>query len=518
MNKKKLLLLPAFLFLLSACGNGGNKDSKPNIIDDDTPVNPGPVDQKTLVSISVKKQPTKLVYEIGEEFDAAGLEIEAVYSDESTDLVEGYSLSTPDMSTAGTKTITVTYQGKTVTFTITVNNPNVATVIGYGEQTTAVSHPGTWYFWNDQEWCGSKVVVPDNGVTLLNGVLEANYTVESGACDWGFQLFYKDPALQSGVKYKQTFSIKSLVATEIITINGTYELEANVEKQMEIHYWQTDDISFKASIKAVAGQTNTLTIKNLAVEQSLVLDAPLNVAVDEEYKITFVEAQHATSYEVKLTDENDQVIEGFEHKAVTKGAEIEGLKNLPEGTYKLYIRSLGDGFVTSEWTKTPVLVVVGSVTVDPFSKYSGATKTFAFGTKDDAVANPGTLYYWNDQNWCGSSVSVSKAEFVEGELNAIYTVASGACDWGFQIFFKNPYLSSGKKYEISFTFETLAAGKIGLNGSENASIDVVAGANQMKREYTETADAASLALVIPASLVSEGSNTIKLSNITWTEK
>lgn len=72
-----------------------------------------------LDSITVSG-PTKTEYKIGEELDLAGLEVTAHYSDGSEVAVEDYEVSGFDSSTAGEKTVTVTYEGKTATFTVNV--------------------------------------------------------------------------------------------------------------------------------------------------------------------------------------------------------------------------------------------------------------------------------------------------------------------------------------------------------------------------------------------------------------
>ncbi len=74
-----------------------------------------------LEEIAVLTAPNKVEYNVGDTFDATGLEIFAIYSDgSSATITEGFTLSDVDMSTAGTKTVTVTYEGKTATFEITV--------------------------------------------------------------------------------------------------------------------------------------------------------------------------------------------------------------------------------------------------------------------------------------------------------------------------------------------------------------------------------------------------------------
>lgn len=75
-----------------------------------------------LTSISVNTLPNKTAYFVDEEFDTTGLALLLNYSDDTSKTVtNGFTVSSPDMTTAGSKTVTVTYQGKTTTFTITVN-------------------------------------------------------------------------------------------------------------------------------------------------------------------------------------------------------------------------------------------------------------------------------------------------------------------------------------------------------------------------------------------------------------
>ncbi len=76
----------------------------------------------TVDSIAVKTEPTKTTYKKGEELDLTGLKIEATKNNGSkeeitvtTDMVTGF-----DSTTIGEQTLTITYNGKTTTFTVTV--------------------------------------------------------------------------------------------------------------------------------------------------------------------------------------------------------------------------------------------------------------------------------------------------------------------------------------------------------------------------------------------------------------
>ena len=72
------------------------------------------------VKIELTSLPAKLKYKNGESFESTGLIVNAIYDDGTEQETTSYTLSTPDMSTAGTKTITVTSQGQTATFDILV--------------------------------------------------------------------------------------------------------------------------------------------------------------------------------------------------------------------------------------------------------------------------------------------------------------------------------------------------------------------------------------------------------------
>ena len=79
----------------------------------------------TLTDITVKTMPAKTTYTIGESFDQTGLTLTATYSDGSTKTVTGgFTCSGFSSTTAGTKTVTVTYEGKTTSFTVTVVPPH----------------------------------------------------------------------------------------------------------------------------------------------------------------------------------------------------------------------------------------------------------------------------------------------------------------------------------------------------------------------------------------------------------
>ena len=87
------------------------------------------VNTDTVKSIAVKTNPTKTSYYVGDTLNTSGLTLTATYNSGKTETVSsGFTCSPTALNTAGTQTITVTYSGKTTTFTVTVNTDTVKSI------------------------------------------------------------------------------------------------------------------------------------------------------------------------------------------------------------------------------------------------------------------------------------------------------------------------------------------------------------------------------------------------------
>ena len=83
---------------------------------------------KTVTSIEITTQPTKTEYWVGDSFSNAGMQVKATYSDGSiNENVTSYTIS-PEMLTAETTMVTVSYGGKTATVPVTVTQPKVTAI------------------------------------------------------------------------------------------------------------------------------------------------------------------------------------------------------------------------------------------------------------------------------------------------------------------------------------------------------------------------------------------------------
>lgn len=74
-----------------------------------------------LTAISVASAPNKTTYFVGDALDTSGLTLTASYSNGTTKIItSGFTTEGFDSSTAGTKTITVNYGGKSTTFSVII--------------------------------------------------------------------------------------------------------------------------------------------------------------------------------------------------------------------------------------------------------------------------------------------------------------------------------------------------------------------------------------------------------------
>lgn len=96
----------------------------------------------TMDSISISKQPNKMSYFVGDNFDSTGLEISANYSNGQKELIgSGYSVDC-DLNSAGAKTVNVTYNGKSTSFTVNVEDLQINSISLYDTDITKEYYVG----------------------------------------------------------------------------------------------------------------------------------------------------------------------------------------------------------------------------------------------------------------------------------------------------------------------------------------------------------------------------------------
>jgi uncharacterized protein YjdB len=145
----------------------------------------------------------------------------------------------------------------------------------------------------------------------------------------------------------------------------------------------------------------------------------------------------------------------------------------------------------------------------------------SFGAEGSATGNAGTYYYWNDQGWCDSSVTVSAATIDENNtITLSYSYQYGTTWYGMQLFYENPEAVTGKTYTVTLKINSAVEGDVTIN---RQVVHLTVGDNEISITYTESSDDASFRIQMgkdktdddnPSTYITE--NTVKISNVTFT--
>lgn len=148
--------------------------------------------------------------------------------------------------------------------------------------------------------------------------------------------------------------------------------------------------------------------------------------------------------------------------------------------------------------------------------WAEVTGEINFGGESAAVAEPDVYRVWNDQNWCGSTVTLDKAVINNDDSITLQYTSIGACTFGLQLFFKNSSLTNGETYTLTVAVDALVACDVCLQHDTAAcKRSLVAGSNTISIEYTEAAASASFAFIVPVS--GGSSNTFTITAVTWAQ-
>ena len=190
-----------------------------------------------VTNIEIISLPAKTKYKKNEVFQSLGLTVKAYYDDGTSEEVTDYTLSSPEMTSTGTKTVTVTYKEKTATFEITV----VDTV---GIEVTEL--PKIRYYEDD-------TFSPDGIVVSLV------YTDDSREEVTGYSL--SSPDMSTGGEKTVTVTYKEFTATFTITVIGISGIEITKEPSKKEYYVgnSLDTAGMTVALKYTDGTSKSLT-------------------------------------------------------------------------------------------------------------------------------------------------------------------------------------------------------------------------------------------------------------------
>ena len=373
-----------------------------------------------------------------------------------TGLKEGEVIITAKRAQAGAATCKVTV--------IWTDKPTDYAVIGFGEEGNhAVPNPGTYYYWNDQNWCGSSVTALE--AYYAGGVATFQYADASPACWHGYQVFYKHATNVAGTSYKLSAKITSLEEGDI-TINGTVVSLKKGENNVEVYYVEDGG---KASISIQMGTqdagtviaANTISISDIKFEEftpeKLAVPTEVSISSDKVVSITDPNGNKATGIKLNFYKEG-ALLYSFQ---LHNGAKLDDTA-MEDGTYEIKVIAVGFGAYSSS-DESAVLAT--------YTVANGGVSYDMEGTGEaGAAANPGKWTYWTEF----SGITYSKYD--NGKISFNVEVEGG--NWySNQLFYKNSALQAGKTYTLTMKMTSTVAGLITINGQ---IVNLVEGENEIK--------------------------------------
>lgn len=177
-----------------------------------------PYNFASLVGIKVAQLPDKTRYMINETFKSSGLIINVVYDDGSSGVIKKYTLSSPDMTSYGSKSITVTFESFTTTFDIMV----VAVA-----KIEVTSLPTKTRYYEDDEFLSSGIIVSQ---VYTDGIKEeiAGYSLSS-------------PDMSSGGEKTITVTYNKFTTTFTIMVIGVSGIEVS-KTPIKTEYYTNDSL------------------------------------------------------------------------------------------------------------------------------------------------------------------------------------------------------------------------------------------------------------------------------------
>lgn len=183
--------------------------------------------EKNVVSIKITKLPTTTEYYVGETFSTAGLEIEATYDDDTTDTITSGFSASASTAMSGEKTITVTYKGKTDTFTINVY-----------DKLSGLSIEGKRAYAIGDEFDGIYVVA------LYNGKTNGGVQIDESDYTWNITPALNDGKFDTIGKYTITVEYsEEKIAGNLLKVDGTFEITVSDPEDPNAIAWGEEGMS-----------------------------------------------------------------------------------------------------------------------------------------------------------------------------------------------------------------------------------------------------------------------------------
>ena len=160
---------------------------------------------KTLSDLELDTTNVQKTFVLGEEFNSDNLGVKQVYNTGEKNQTDNFTVSTPDLTTTGTKTVTVTSVGLTKTYDISVIEKTVSSVVLNTDNVKKTFAQG-------EQFNSNNLVVTANFDDGTSVALKSNYTVSA-------------PDLNTSGSKTVTVTYGGKSATYQINVDGYFDVE-----------------------------------------------------------------------------------------------------------------------------------------------------------------------------------------------------------------------------------------------------------------------------------------------------
>ena len=344
-----------------------------------------------LTGITVDASGCQTVFTVGDEFTYEDLIVTAEYDDESSEQVVPGSVSSPDMSTSGTKTVTVSYGGFEATYTITVNEAIPTSI-------TAQCSKELYYVGETIQ--KSDITLTDN---LSHEITDYSFT--------DYQFLYTD-APSGGSSQSKTFNITYNNLSTTLTINVQRKSRVNPEMTTDTltrsligntgtSYIDWNNITSNSSATYAGNTAGKATVSNVIVESIQMRSSNSNSGI-----VSTTSGGLISSISVVF------------HSATSSGRtlNIYGKTTAYSAPTDLYSdNTSGTKLGTIVCGTSTSLNITGSYTYIGIRSNSGAiyleSISIIYGTADTAINLSNYIMYEDTANQCNNKFATAKGYF-----------------------------------------------------------------------------------------------------------
>lgn len=382
---------------------------------------------------------------------------------------------------------------------ITVNNSSIVYDLATSGETEAVA-TGKWTCWAGD---GGSITSAkyENKVVTLKGQ-------NSSWAFYGVQLFREYSQFVTGDNLHISMKITTN-GTGAITISGRVVNLTAGENNVDVYMTRG---SGGATISMQLGVNGADVATWLTAGEETELEFVISeVSIEKYTPVQLVAPSFTISGEgvITVTDTNTAAnVGGYEavfYQGNAKKASIKVVNGEAMDVSKIMSGDYTVKLVVLAADNTPYANSAESEGVE-YTVVNNGKYTLETGfTAADAAAAPGTWGVWADQNWCGSTVTVTSANFDNGTITAVFT-STGTCAFGLQFNYVNPAYTA----DTTYSFDIVASADMDIQIAEQEEvIHLTAG------ESAHLTGIAAAKFYFHVNIKDNVAGTITVSNVVW---